>query len=191
MGGRVHLSPSHGPALAIAPLRQFRLATAHKEVCRDQYFVAKKSQFAQLFEAAVHLELLGRLFQVHLSQFVQQMPQKRRMQQDTSPRASLGPYPQHLVVSLSAGSVIQFYLFDLSVPHAERTHQLFHLRYGNQIQDVVDQVRDWGEHRREISTTLPHLWLVFCAIKHAHSWLPQGWSQAACLTVHTHWQDLW
>lgn len=112
------------------------------EVSPDQHFVRKKPQLAQLCEAVVQLELFGSLFKVHLSQFVQQILQKRRVQQDAGHRASRRPCPQHLVVSLSTGSVIQFYLFDLSVPHAERTRQLFHLQHRNQIQDGVDQVRD-------------------------------------------------
>ena len=100
--------------------------------------------------AVLCLQLLCCLSQVHLSQFVQHVVQQRPVQHSTCPWPSLCPHPQHLVVSLPAGAMIQLCLFDLCVPHTERTHQLLYLQHRNQIQHSVDQLRDWEWKEKEI-----------------------------------------
>lgn len=119
-------------------------------LCRDSTWFHKLfycTHLGRLLNTIDYLELLSRPAQVHLPQFVQQVLNQVPVQHATSspstrPRPSLGPNPQHLVVSLPAGFVVYLRLFDLRVRHTEGTHQLLHLLHWNQIQHRVDQLGD-------------------------------------------------
>lgn len=85
--------------------------------------------------AVLCFQLLSRSSQVNLSKLIQQFLQQGPVHDPAPPssaclRASLGPRPQHLVVSFLAGPVIQLCLLDLDVPHTESTHKLLDLLHG-------------------------------------------------------------
>lgn len=128
----------------------FRLSLANNTWSHELHLAGSSG----LLNSKCVLQLLGHSSQGHHPQFFQQLLQQRPVEEDpTSSRstrtsASLGPYPQHLVVSLAAVAVIHLGLFDFRIPHSEQTHQLFHLRHRNQIQNRVDEFRDCGGGER-------------------------------------------